>query len=234
MDAALNHLNQHIIVCGLSVLGEAVCTALVEEQKAFVAVDQDETRVEKARERGWNAIAGNVTEPDIWQEVALVRAHSVISTLIDESANVYVILRVREQRPDCFIVSCGSSRASEGRLKRVGANRVVSPFIMGGAQMAHTALRPAAIQFFDMAFKRDHVELEMDELTVPADSSILESPLQELYDIPELGDVIVVGYISRGKEIEFNPKGETICHAGDILICLGHIDDLAQFRNALK
>ncbi len=233
MEMELKNLDNHIIVCGLSVLGEAVCCALEEEKKMFVAVDQESELVEKARARGWCAVLGNVTESDVWRAVFLSRAHSVISTLVDESANVYVILRVREQHPDCFIISCGATRASEGRLKRVGANRVVSPFIMGGAQMANTALRPAAIQFFDMAFKRDNVELEMDELTVPEDSSILGNPLQELYDLSELDDVIIVGYISEGQDIRFNPKGDTVFRAGDMLICLGHVDDLAQLKNAL-
>lgn len=234
MDWDERQFNNHIIVCGLGALGESVCLSLVAEKRLFVCMDMDAMRVQSAVEKGWIAIQGDVTEPDIWQKVGLPRAHSVISTLVDESDNVYVILMVREQHPDCFIVTCGATRDSEGRLKRVGANRVISPFLIGGAQMAHTALRPTAIQFIDLAFKRDHVDLEMDELTVPEDSSVLNSPLSELYSQQELADVIVVGFVTKGGKVRFNPKGDTLLSAGDQLICLGNEDDLERFRNALK
>ena len=99
--------------------------------------------------------------------------------------------------------------------------------------MANIALRPTASQFFEMVFKRDNLEVETDELLVP-DNSVLEGlPLEHLYVKPELSGVIVIGYIPRGGEIQFNPKKNTILHAGDLLICLGNEDDLARLRDIM-
>jgi voltage-gated potassium channel len=236
MESQIDRFQDHVIVCGLDALGRAVCRTLEEEKKPFVGIDSDEKQVEFARKSGWIALQGDVTEDDdLWMRAGLSRAQGVISSIVNEVNNVYVILLVRDLRPDCFIVACGTSRSSEKRLLRVGANRVIAPALIGGAQMAHTVLRPSAIQFFDMAFRSDNEEVEMQEMHIPTDSRLDGSKLKELYDCAEFDDVIVVGYMSgKAQDIQFNPKGDIELGAGNILICFGQLDDLARFKNALK
>ncbi|MBF0188784.1 MAG: NAD-binding protein [Magnetococcales bacterium] len=232
MERMIDRLDDHFIVCGLDALGRAVCRTLEEEQKQFVAIDTDLERVEMAQKSGWNALSGDITEEDVWEKLGLRRARAVISSVVDESVNVYIILMVREQRPDCFMVACGADDKSKKRLKRVGADRVITPFQVGGRQMALTALRPSAVQLFDMALKRDHVELEMEELEVP-DGSCFDGLQLKDSDIRQGYDVIIVGIATRDGEMRFNPRANERLSAGDVLICLGHLDDLERLRNAL-
>lgn len=234
VDEGLVALKDHVIVCGLNpLLGHTVCQTLVSEGKPFVVVEPDLAWVARGRRKGWLVVAGDPTDEDIWDVLRLDRAHSVISTMEEESTNLKIILLVREQRPDCPIVACCSTRASGDRLRRVGANQVISPLQIGGAQMANIALRPTAIQFFDMVFKRDSVEVETDEVMIPHRSPLAGVPLSHLYAMPELGGVIVVGYVPSGGEIQFNPDKTTVLHGGDLLICLSHVDDLERLRAAV-
>ncbi|MBF0368030.1 MAG: NAD-binding protein [Magnetococcales bacterium] len=236
MERQIERFKDHIIVCGLDMLGRSVCRTLKDAGIQFVAVDINHELVDDAQREDWIAIHGDVTEEEVWSRLGIKRARSVISSLVDEAANVYIILMVREAQPDCFIVTCGGSSDSERRLKRVGADRVISPFQIGGAQMANTALRPTAIQFFDMAFKRDHVELDMEEVAIAKGSTYEGKPLKSVYARPEFNEVIIVGYMPTGpgSDILFNPKADTQLNAGDILVCLGHVDDLVRFRQALE
>ncbi|MBF0455973.1 MAG: NAD-binding protein [Magnetococcales bacterium] len=236
MESQIDRLQDHVIVVGLEALGRAVCRTLAEEKKPFVGIDLDENKVDQARKKGWITLQGNVTEDeDLWLRAGLHRAQGVIISTENEVESVYIILLVRDIRPDCFIVACGVSATSETRLMRVGANRVISPSQIGGAQMANTVLRPSVIQFFDMAFKSDNDEVEMQEMPIPQDSRLDGAKLEALYSCTEFDDVIVAGYMaSQTQDIRFNPKGDVLLHAGDVLICFGHLDDLARFRNALK
>lgn len=234
VESQVERMNGHVIVCGLDAMGRAACRVLQTEGKPFVGVDDDGEMVERARSHGWLAIQGDISGQEIWGRLGLKRAHSVIGTFTTEATNVYLILMVREQRPDCFIVSCGSMPGSEKRLLRVGANRVISPFVIGGNQMVNSALRPSALKFCDMAYRRDeHVELVLEELIVPSTSRMEGKPLSRLFARREFSDVIVIGYVPKGGIIRFNPAKETLLGAGAILICLGHTDDLERFRRAL-
>ncbi|MBF0447558.1 MAG: NAD-binding protein [Magnetococcales bacterium] len=241
MESKIDRFHDHVIVCGLDTLGQAVCRTLEAEKKPFVGIDINERQVEAARKNGWIALQGDATEDEkLWMRAGLSRAQGVISSIANEVNNVYVTLLIRDLKPDCFIVACGESQSSEKRLLRVGADRVIAPALIGGAQMANMVLRPSAIQFFDMAFKSDNDEVEMQEMHIPGNSRLDGSLLNELYKCPEFDDVIVVGHIVGGmvcgkiKKIHFNPKGDVRLSGGDILICFGQVDDLARFKNALK
>ncbi|MEO5378950.1 MAG: potassium channel protein [Magnetococcus sp. DMHC-6] len=233
MERMIDSFNNHIIVCGLGSLGWEVCRNLWAEGVPFVGVDTRKNLVDEAQRLGWVALVGDVSEEEIWARLRVTYAHCVISSIVDESVNVYVILMVRELQPECFIVTCGATTISEKRLKRVGADRVVSPFQIGGAQMANLALRPTAIQFFDMALRRGHLELEMDEITIFANSIFAGKELRDIYITREFDGVIVVGCVFKDGKLVFKPTSDTLLEPGNVLICLGHSDDLIKFRRIL-
>ncbi|MBF0308023.1 MAG: NAD-binding protein [Magnetococcales bacterium] len=233
MERVIERLRGHIIVCGLDPLGWAVCQTLKLEGRKFACIDERQERVEAAMREGWAAIHGDVTQEEAWERLGLGRASCVISAIGDEATNVYLILIVREHRPDCFVVACGISPDSEKRLLKVGANRVISPFRTGGAQMAYTALRPKALHFLDLVLKRDLVELEMEELIIPPGSVMAGKPLSES-NLRRDFDIIVVGIVPADGELIFNPKADTLLNTGDCLICLGHQDDLDRLMSMLS
>ncbi|MGN7610683.1 NAD-binding protein [Magnetococcales bacterium HHB-1] len=234
MERQIDRLKDHLIVCGLDTLGRAVCRALVDERRDFVVIDHNQERVDTAQEEGWIAICGDVTEENTWDMVGLSRAAGVISAIVDESTNVYIILIVKELQPNCFTVACGGTRLAKKRLKRVGADRVITPFHIGGRQLAQTALRPTAIQLFDLALQRSHMELEMEELFIPTDSRFDSIRLQDS-EIRREFDVIIVGIVpADGGTIQFNPGANALLKNRDTLICLGHRLDLKRLREALE
>ncbi|MBF0447112.1 MAG: NAD-binding protein [Magnetococcales bacterium] len=218
-------MKNHIIVCGLDTLGRAVCQSLEAEGRTFVGVDLDQSRVDLAAKNGWVVLQGDAREETVWQSLRLEYAHSVISTFEQEMNNVYVVLLVREKNPRCHIVVTGESSSSEKRMKRAGANKVVSPYLIGGYQLVHNAIRPNAIKLIDLAMKKEHKELTLEEIYIPKNSilvglSLISSSLRTNFNI------IVVGISRQDEEMVFNPSANTIINEGDLLICMGNEDDL--------
>lgn len=233
MERQIERLRNHFIVCGLDALGRVACESLRQEEKAFVAIDTDQERVDRAIKQGWLALRGDINEPETWQRAGLTRASCVISTILNESTNVYIILMVRELHAKCFIVACGSSKSSENRLLRVGADRVVAPFQTAGQQMAQTALRPSALQLFRLALDQQHAALEMEEIRI-APGSPFDGVTLQTSDIRNGYDTIVVGVLTGGKTMNFNPRATHPLAAGDVIICLGHKDDLERLKRASR
>lgn len=242
VEGQVERCRDHVIICGLNVMGRAVCRVLENEGKRFVGVDINPETVDMARRNHWIAVQGDVGEEAIWHSLGLNRAHSVISTIVTEATNVHLVLAVREQRPDCLIVTCCSGTESDSesakRLRRVGADRLVMPFGVGGVHMAHAALRPHVIQFYDMALKRDiwhsHVELAMEEITIPPRSLVAGRTIRDIYAKKNVAHVIVIGHVPENGTLHFKPHAASALHAGDIIVCLGHMDDLARFRAVIE
>ncbi|MBF0445804.1 MAG: NAD-binding protein [Magnetococcales bacterium] len=229
----IERMDKHTIICGLDTLGRAVCQSLEKEGRTFVGVDIDQDRVDQAEKRGWVAIQGDTTQEEVWQKLNLKCAHSIVSTFIDEVSNVYVILLVKEKNPKCLIIVTGESKTSEKRLIKVGADKVVSPYLLGGAQLAHNAIRPNAVQLIDLALKKEHKDLNLEELRVPTKSRLDGIALADTV-IRSQFNIIIVGITRQDREMIFNPSAATVVKNGDSLICMGHDDDLKRFQQYMQ
>ncbi|MEO5340650.1 MAG: NAD-binding protein [Magnetococcus sp. MYC-9] len=232
MEHRIALLDDYYIVCGLSDIGRTVCKNLDAEQKTFVGIDQRVDRVESAVREGWLAIQGTLQNELTWKRLDLSRAKGVIIAVNDEVTNISVVLIVRDLSPTCTIVACSATPSAEKRLLKLGANRVVSPNHIGGLQLTHSALRPAAVHFLDLVMKSDYAELEMEEISLPQFSSFENISLRDSY-IRSDYNVIVVGILPRHEKMLFNPRADVIIRPGDTLVCLGHKDDVQRLREVI-
>src|SRR6185295_12115462 len=96
-------------------------------------------------------------------------------------------------------------------------------------QIAQTALRPAVVDFVELATSADNIELAMEEITVAqrslfADRSIVEVNLRQRYG------VIVVGIQREDRRMEFNPEPDTRIQSGDKLVVLGRPESLKRLE----
>ena len=115
------------------------------------------------------------------------------------------------------------------KLKLAGANRVISPYQIGGVQIAQTALRPAVVDFFDLATSSESLELAMEEITIApqsvfANRSILDANLRQQYG------VIVVGIQREDQKMAFNPEPDTPMKPGEKLVVLGRPEGLKRLE----
>jgi voltage-gated potassium channel len=118
-------------------------------------------------------------------------------------------------------------------MMRAGADRVISPYQIGAVQMAQTALRPAVVDFVELATSSEHLELTMEQVEIGAGSelagrSIVESNLRQRFG------VIVVGIRRGDGQMAFNPPPDAAMQAGDQLVVLGRPDELKGLESAAR
>src|SRR5262249_61383599 len=106
------------------------------------------------------------------KRVGIERARGLIAAVGTDAENAYAVLNARVLRPDLFIVSRAETEDATLKLKRAGADRVISPYQIGGVQIAQTALRPAVVDFVEVATSSDNFELAMEEIPISATSAI--------------------------------------------------------------
>jgi voltage-gated potassium channel len=144
----------------------------------------------------------------------------LVTVVASDADNLYITLSSRLLNEKIFIVARAEDAGSEQKLLRAGANRVVSPYQIGGARVAHAVLRPTVVDFLELATEKEHVDLQIEETRIADQSPLVGSTLQNSRLRQDFGIIIVAIKKVSGKMI-FNPPHDAPLAAGDILIAIG-------------
>ena len=225
----LETIKDHFIICGYGRIGSIVARQFERQKVPYVVVERDAERLQAAVDRGALALEADASREDVLKRVGIDRARGLIAAVGTDAENVYTVLSARVLRPELFIVSRAETDDATLKLKRAGADRVISPYEIGGVQIAQTALRPAVVDFVALATSSDNLELAMEEIAISPTSplvnqSILNANLRQRFG------AIVVGIQRHDRRIEFNPSPDADIRAGDKLVVLGRPDSLKELE----
>jgi voltage-gated potassium channel len=228
LDKMINKLQNHYIICGCGRIGYLICKELHNEKFDFVVIDSSPEVILKIEDEGFIYHKGDATQEKTLLAAGIAKAKGIVCVLPTDAENLYVILTAKELNPDIYILSRAIDEGSEQRLLRAGANRVMSPYILGGMRMAMAILRPAMLDFIEITTMRQSLELKMEEVTVCEGSSVIGKSLEESEIRQRFGLIIVAVKKDSGKMI-FNPLATYIIEQGDKLIAMGEGDNVTKF-----
>jgi voltage-gated potassium channel len=228
----LDQLTGHFIICGFGRIGSVIADEFRRQGIPFVVVDKDPARVTLAATGGGLAVEADASNEDVLRRVGIERARGLIAAVGTDAENVYTVLTARVLRPELFIIARIESEDAEPKLLRAGANRVLSPYQLGGVQMAATALRPAVVDFMRLATSSERLDLAAEQIEVRstrfAGVSIRDANLRQDFG------VIVVAIKRAAGHMEFNPAPDVVIGAGDQMVVLGHPDQLKALDAAAR
>jgi voltage-gated potassium channel len=215
----IKRLKNHYIICGFGRIGEFIARQLKGRDLPLVVIDKNPEQISRLEEMGYYFITGDATRDEVLLEAGIERAKGLVAVVASDADNVYIVLTARSLNPKLFIVARGEDEGSEQKLLRAGADKVESPYRMGGQKMAHTILHPTVVTFMELAMK-EGVDWSMEEIAVGQTSPLLGVPLKDS-GIRQKLDLILVAIKRTDGEMLFNPSHETPILAGDTLIALG-------------
>jgi len=228
-ERMLETIKDHFIICGYGRIGSIVARQFTRQGVPYVVIERSPERLQAAIEDGALGVEADASREDVLKRVGIARARGLIAAVGTDAENVYAVLSARVMRPDLFIVGRAETDDATQKLKRAGADRVISPYQIGGMQIAQTALRPAVVDFVELATSSENLDLAMEEITIAASSalasrSILDANLRQRYG------VIVVGIQRHDRSMEFNPEPDTAIRVGDKLVVLGRPESLRRLE----
>lgn len=229
----ISNLDGHYVICGYGRIGSIVASEFARQKIPFVIVDRDAARVAQANQQGHLAVEGDASREDTLRMVGIERARGLVAAVGTDAENVYAVLTARVLKSDLFVIARAEGEDSISKLKKAGANRVISPYRIGAVQIAQTALRPAVVDFVEIATSSDNLELSIEEIRIEPGSPMAERALADVIERDKM-DVIVVGIQHAQGRMEFNPRRSVALHAGDHLIVLGNPSALKEIERAAK
>lgn len=221
----LDNITDHFILCGFGRIGSIIAAELHQQGVRLAVVERDADRVRQANERGWLTLEADASREEVLEKAGIHRARGLIAAVGTDAENVFTVLTARVMRPDLFIIARVESDDAEAKLRRAGADRVISPYHIGATHMVQTALRPAVVDFVHLATSSERLDLAMEQVHINADSPLANRSIVDAGIRQKFG-VIVVGIKRAGGSMDFNPPPEAVMRAGDELVVLGRTEQV--------
>jgi voltage-gated potassium channel len=226
-------LTEHYIVCGFGRIGEILCRELTSKPVPFVIIEQDNERTQAAEAMQYLVLSGDAADEQTLIHAGVKRAKGLFAALATDADNVFVTLTAKGINSTLFIVARAESDRSERTLFRAGADKVISPYAMGGHRMAQAALRPAVVDIIDLATHHQSLELQLEEVAVSPSSPYKGSTLHSSGLTGQPG-IIVVAIKRVSGEMLFNPGAEETLKEGDSVITLAEAAQLKEIERRLR
>jgi voltage-gated potassium channel len=223
MQRMIDSLTDHHIVCGFGRVGRQVARDLRAARAEYVVVDSNAENRHLAEGADRRFIEGDATDEAVLLRAGIARARSIIACADSDANNVFITLTARELRADIAIVARAALEDSEKKLKRAGADRVISPYKASGTEMARLALHPQLSGVVDV-----DVEYRMEEIVV---SEGCEGVRKTVGDIR--GGSMIVG-LRRQSDFQPQPPAETMLLPGDVILAMGTPATLERLEDLLE
>ncbi|HLL72452.1 MAG TPA: potassium channel protein [Pyrinomonadaceae bacterium] len=225
----ISKLRNHFIICGAGRVGARIIRELQRLEEPFIVIEREQQNVANLIEEDVLVLVRDATLEETLRDAGVEHARALASCLPDDADNVYVVLTARGLNNNLHIVARAVEEQAEPKLIRAGANRVIAPVIIGGQRMLQALTKPAVSDFIDSITAED-LDLDFEEVVVAPASPYVGHKLKFTNIRSELDVVIVAVRRASTSEMIFNPSGDALIEAGDMLIAIGRSDALAQLK----
>ncbi len=228
MEKQIDKLRDHYIVCGGGETGRHVITELVKNQENVVLIELDEEKIDRCKMiTDLLFVKGDATDDENLITAGIDNAKGIVISLPSDKDTLYVTMAARMRNKSIRIISRMVNHKHEAKLRKAGADSVVSPNFIGGLRMASEMLRPTVVDFLDSMLRSSQGNLRIHEVTVSPNSTYIGKTI-EASGFIEKFDLLVLGAKHPGKEIHFNPHSSTILEEGLTLIVMGDVKNIAR------
>jgi len=228
MKGRIEALSDHYILCGFGRVGEEISREFADRKIPFVIVESVPESLERARKKGYLVVEGDASTDATLLEAGAQRARCLLAASDSDAGNTYIVLAAKALNPRLFVVARAGQPVSEERVRRAGADRVISPYSIGGRRMALSALQPLVLDFIDSLAAGRHGEQILAEIAVTDESGLAGLTIEGCF-INCPGATVLALQKATGP-IQVGPRPSTVLEVGDRLMVLGDEEDLEALR----
>jgi voltage-gated potassium channel len=228
-ERKMSALRNHVVVCGYGRMGRLVCQEFAGAGVPYVVIERQEELLEAFDVPHGVPLHGDATSDEVLKQAGIGHARAVVSVVASDADNLFITMSARLLNEGVPIVARAEEESTAKKLLRAGATRIVSPYVIGGTRVAHAILRPAVLDFIEVATGREQIELQIEEVSALPGSRLSGETLGSCR-VREDFNVIVVAIKRQKGPMTFNPGADERIEAGDTLVMLGHRSQLDRIE----
>lgn len=221
----LERMENHSIICGFGRTGSEIAKKLPKEK--LVIVDNDVNKVTLARELGFLAIQGDSTEEETLEMAGVKRAKNLIACTDRDSSNAFTIIVAKDLNPNIYTIAILRSPSGKNKLKRSGANVILSPYEDMAQKVLLATKNPSFVDLIEITSKKESLFLKKIETLPP---NFIGKTLEEIDLRRKTGCSVVA--IGRKDKIVL-PDPQMPLQEGDILYIIGSEESLCEAESTI-
>ncbi|MBM2824376.1 MAG: Voltage-gated potassium channel Kch [Dehalococcoidales bacterium] len=216
MEKRAGNLEGHYIICGLGEVGLNIASELTATKRPYVIVDISQSNIQRilATLGEQIFIEGDATDNDTLLKAGVAKARGLFAVAGDDNQNLVISLTAKQINPKVRVVArCTNIKNSE-KIKRAGADAVVSPGFIGGVRMASEMLRPTVVSFLDMMLRETDRNLRVEAIALP--DRFVGKPISAL-DLRRHPHTLVLAIKTKDGWL-YNPARDYVVQTTDTLV----------------
>jgi voltage-gated potassium channel len=230
----LKNMKDHVVVCGAGSTGRNVIEELIRTGVPVIAIDTRESELKEIAAKfpgaQYSYLVGDATDDDVLAKTNLPIARGLVAALSSDKDNLYLTFSARQINSGARIVARCSELAHVDKLKRSGADAVVSPNYIGGLRLVSELIRPSVVRFLDDMLRDRRAAFRIEEIKLGDLSKNLGGTLRQAR-IRERFGMTVLALRSRDESgWTYNPDADASIAPGTTLVVLGSAEQVAELR----
>jgi voltage-gated potassium channel len=232
----MKRMKDHIVVCGAGSTGRNVIEELLTTGVPVIAIDTRESELKEIAEKfpktEFAYIVGDATDDDVIAQTNLGAARGLVAALSSDKDNLYLTVSARQSNPNARIVARCAELSHVEKIRRSGADAVVSPNYIGGMRLVSELLRPAVVRFLDDMLRDRRAAFRIEEVRLGERALDLGATLREARVRERFGMTVLAMRVGEEDAWTYNPDASEKLHAGMTLVVLGSSEQLDELRRA--
>ncbi|MEO8706144.1 MAG: potassium channel protein [Kofleriaceae bacterium] len=234
MKKRMKRMKNHIVVCGAGSTGRNVIEELLKTGVAVIAIDREEHELREIAEAypkaEFSYVVGDATDDDVINQVNLSTARGMVAALSSDKDNLYLTVSCRQVNTTARIVARCAELSHVEKIKRVGADAVVSPNFIGGMRLVSEMLRPAVVRFLDDMLRDKQVAYRIEEVKLGEGAKALGNTLRDARVRERFGMTVLAVRGSDNQSWTYNPDADEKIGPGMTLVVLGSPAQVEKLR----
>lgn len=143
----IEKMDDYVVICGYGRVGKTIVKNMNERNQNVIIIEKDPLKTEKVKDlKNIAVLKRDATEEDVLKYVLTEKCNSIVICTGDDVTNLFIVLSIREIDKDVLIVSRLSNIENKNKLIQAGANKIVSPEIIGGEDIFYNAIEKQMIK----------------------------------------------------------------------------------------
>ncbi|MDR6226530.1 potassium channel family protein [Desmospora profundinema] len=214
-------MNKTFAVIGLGRFGGSVAKTLHDMGYEVMAIDRDPQRVQDFAQIVTHAVEADSTDENALKALG-VRNFDVVVVSIGEDIQSSIMTTLILQEMGVKKVVVKARNDLHGKvLYKIGAHKVVFPERDMGVRVVHNLISPNILDYIELADDYSIIEVSAGEF-------FAGKTLEKLDIRAKFGCNVMA--IKSGPRINIAPLADDVIHEGDILVVIGHNNDLKKLE----
>ena len=230
----MKRMKDHVVVCGAGSTGRHVIEEMLKTGISVVAIDTRESELKDLSDRypdaPYSYLVGDATDDHIIDQTNLAAARGLVAALSSDKDNLYLTVSARQQNPKLRIIARCAELSHVEKIRRAGADAVVSPNFIGGMRMVSELMRPAVVRFLDDMLRDRRAAYRIEEIRLGASAASLGTTLRDCRIRERFGMTVLAVQAGDAEPWSYNPDAGVEIGPGMTLVVLGSAEQVAALR----